>query len=580
MRYIFLPSTIIFFVLSSIALVGAQTHGDISSKITLRENNITSIESQFTIKNQSTQELISEIKLLLPYEEYKVKSVKGVDSYYTDDNTLTLKFFKNPIDIGQNRVVKINIQAVGIINEWGDFKRIILSKFTGDFSVDSYSTSVNYPTSWGEPTYSSREYNLISGSSIRINQNKAYYLVWGEQASENFDFRLKIDSMANNILIPIIKESYNQETEFNNISNVKNVFFDEDENTYLMLEEAGEMAISGTVKYSSKVNQAYVEDTYQKPIIEMADLGVGDLSSTDKVKRVGQEVKRVFRFTSEKSLDESISSLSGNQWNLAFTTANWLRSEGIPCFIEIGWDRSLEGKASDLRYWISYYDGGEWKSLDISAYISGKTDKLDAAVPERITLLTFSNFNKKEYEKFSRFTSKDLFPGLLVTDNDIQEGNDIKISFLWDEESSNSRKMVGKLNLENDTPKVVRIDRIEFNNSEYLLSKIKDMKTGVLPMAIEQIEIEYSKSLFDLEEVVNYEIFYLLDSELFSSKGSRVMTVGVGEIAGSILVETAILTFGILLLIVTSQYIYGVGYKTSYKAQRLIKTIRPSRPKR
>ena len=465
------------------------------------------------IKNNSKEKLISGLNLSFPYENSQVIFVSGTKKYDFSNRNINLDLLENPIPTSSNREVVIKVRTTGLVDSMGNFKRFYLEDFQSSIPISSYKMSINYPQGWGNLTYSSYAVQNNSNNLVVANDNKSYYFVWGKSAEVNLSSNLTIEG---NSLVPLIHSSEFQEVNFISIQPEGKIFFDKDDNAYLVNDRDADVIIHSRLKINSEIspNDSNKNLNTENRSFHFPELGETN-SKYETTKAIADYLKAHYKIGERENIGDSIKKMSGDEFNLELITLLWMREKGINAYVSAGWDLSLLDSDNNYDYWINWFDDEVWRTFDVYGYIKGKTDSIENHAPEKISLIDLKSTDLDSITRYEKSLSNNFFPEITMSSQmDKEDISDVTFHMVWEHDTA-LNIIRGHLNVENNTEKLLKINEIVINGQD---AKIKEVPEGYIgglgPNGHAVFEIEYRRKfnqLFSGKEILDTNITYSLD---------------------------------------------------------------------
>ncbi len=553
-----LPLYIILLVFGYLCLspVKAQDNLQISVSqvVEIHSEAEISISYKVVVDNQSQENLISSIDLFVPFEDYKISYVSG--AYYKQlGKKISIDFGNNPIDLKQQKTILIKGKTTRSLLQQTGEKVLYMHNFGTSGLVKSFTSTVVYPQAWGAPTYISRKVEQSGIGSLSTETNKDFYVVWGDSANLAYYFRYKVESATKNFIVPALASNCNQRASIDNYHNITEFVADSSQNVYGVSTTGQEIELDGRIDLNYL--QSLCSDYSPFESVESYDYDFPEAegsTSREKIEFVANYLKNSFKITQYRALEESIQSMSGDRINLSLIAFLWLREEGIPSNLHLGWNYSQIGYSNKLVSWLSWYEDKQstWRMLDIENYLADKTDIIDMIDVQRIRLYNLNKLSNRNLSIIESISNNSFNPIINVNQSgQIAEEGEAEVELKWKKEGRDFNKIIGKISVLNNSNQLFVLKDIQVNGkSTYYKDGI--YSPVILPGESREIEFDYHQTLGEIlnrKSSVSLILNYRLGSKnLQYSEASTVAPVSLlwGVV---LLISLIVLTFTIYFLL-------------------------------
>lgn len=486
---------------------------DVGQVVDLTEDAESYISYKLSINNKSSEDLISSIEFYTPFDNYKVTYVSGA-KYKQVEKKVVIDFGDSPINTNQSRNILIKGSIPSVLKDSSGGRSFYMNTFGTSGIVKSFSSTVVYPVSWGEPAYVSREVESPTEGTLTTKVNKDYYIVWLEKSNLEYDMRFKVDSGDDKSIIPLISSRCGQFVTVRDHSGLMDLVSKDSINILGIAENGSLIEVSGEISLDidkTSCSSYEINDSYEKYGFKFPEIG-GDTSS-EKVKFISEYLKTNFRITEKKSIEESIRTLSGDRSNLSYIAFLWFRESDIASNLYLGWNYGQYGYTNNVIFWLGWFDeeSETWKTIDIEGYITDKTDRITETNVQKVLLYSMNRFRPNDVDIADRLFRSSYMPAFRNVSEVNKENNEpSSLSILWRNGQKTFNKLTGSISLVNNSNGYMSIRSFKVNNRN-IDYEAGDYAPALFPGEKDSISFNFYRKLGDLlggKSSLNSEVEY------------------------------------------------------------------------
>ena len=337
------------FVVLCMPLLVERTHAEQADGVKLSVHQVfnlaehnSSVNYTFELENDG-EDFIDEFKFVPGISESQGR------------NEISIDFKDDPIAPGQNRTFSVELISPNLVEDYGDFKKVLIPEFKTKVYLGDFNTQIIHPDDWGAPTYSS----LINA------KNSQAYLFWGNSVALGFslDFEFVSSIEGGDFAYPLLVRDVNQQIHFDSYSGVKGTVRDES-GSYLLLDNSKQIKIQGMVVLEGLENNK-------------TDM---DNSQVAKINQIIEKLKKDYNVNTQKE-----------RLNLCVKFAKELNDSGYKSEAFLGFDlQQFPTISPELSCWVESQGSDDRTVLDPFMLIAQGNQVVRSINTDRIKILNLS----------------------------------------------------------------------------------------------------------------------------------------------------------------------------------------------